>query len=240
MEVTSTGTSALDLQNGHLALGDGTGDNLEVDGGFKVAVAAGQSAAFDTITTLTEGDSITIDINDAAAPCASNCVITVGASSGTGQGDFKIGKNVTLKFNSSGSVTSGMTVDSTGYLEIQGSLDDSGTATSGTNETTIEDTSKSWSANQHNNKVVRMTSGLAKFKIYDITGTTATTITRPDNSSANTTVSSISTAGPVKTITTAASVISANDEGIGRYLHDTTGGDDWYKIVDSIEGGAND
>jgi len=130
MEVTGTAGTVLDLRKGHLTLGNGNGDNLEVDGSFRVATAANQAAAFDTITTLAEGSSITIDINDAAAPdCASNCIVTVGASSGTGQGDFKIGKNVTLKFNSSGSVTSGMTVDSTGYLEIQGAENNYATVT---------------------------------------------------------------------------------------------------------------
>src|SRR3989344_3958804 len=62
MEVTDTGNPALDLKNGHLTLGNGTGDNLEVDGYFYVAYTPNQSAAFDTITNLAQGDSITIDI----------------------------------------------------------------------------------------------------------------------------------------------------------------------------------
>src|SRR3989344_7867716 len=177
MEVTGTGATVFDVQNGHLTLGNGTGDDLEVDGGFKVANTANQSAAFDTISTLAQGNSITIDVNDSAAPaCATNCVVEVGATSGTGQGDFKIGKNVTLKLNSSGSATSRINVRSTGYLEIQGSQDD--TDNSGIDSVvhdagatiTLNDASQSWTVNEHQNKHVRITDtdSLAFGKIYTI------------------------------------------------------------------------
>src|SRR3989344_1572998 len=239
MEVTSTAATALDVQNGHLTLGNGTGDDLEVDGGFKVAVTADQAAAFDTITTLAQGDSITIDVNDSAAPaCATNCIVTVGASSGSGQGDFKISKNVTLKFNSSGSVTSGLEVESTGYLEINGGQE-AGTSDGTTDETTITDTSKSWSTNEHQNKVVRMTSGLAIGKIYNIDSNTATALTRTDNSSAtdtnpNVVVGSACSGNATCTIQIADDLITASNEGVGRYLHNLTD-DKWYRIVNSTE-----
>ena len=241
MEVTSTAATALDLQNGRLTLGNGTGDNLEVDGGFKVAATADQAAAFDTITTLAQGNSITIDVNDAAAPTCGTCIITVGASSGSGQGDFKIGKNVTLKFNSSGSVTSGIQVESTGYLEINGGQDATGTSDGTTDETTITDTTKSWTTNEHQNKVVRITlsSSLAFGKIYNIDSNTGTALTRTDNSSATDTNPDVTggtacSGAATCTINIADDLITASDQGIGRYLHNLTD-DDWYRIVDSAE-----
>ncbi len=227
------------IGNGTVTLGDSNGDNLEVLGKMTIANTADQTGTFQT-AEVAEGSNITFDMNDnATLPSCPNCIIQVGATSGSGQGNLKIRKNTILRLNPRSAATAsntGIEVESRGYLEIQGSQDDTGTSDGTTNETTITDTGKSWAPdNVHQNKVVRMTSGLAINKIYDITASTATTLTRADNSSSDSTIVSTSGSGPTRLVcSNSTTMITANNEDIGRYIHDATGTTGYLKITDSF------
>ncbi|MBI3115097.1 MAG: right-handed parallel beta-helix repeat-containing protein, partial [Candidatus Kerfeldbacteria bacterium] len=233
---------------GIATFGNSNGDTLEINGMMTIANTANQTATFQT-AALAQGSTVTIDVNNNASPatCA-NCLIRVGASSGTGTGTLKIRKNAIVRLNARSTATvsdAGIEALSTGYLEIQGSQDDTGTSNGTTNETTLTDTSKSWTTDQHANKVVRITNtgSLAFGKVYSITSNTATALTRADNSTANATVQSvITTEAETKVKIICASVnslITASNEGIGRYINDQTGTTGQLLIVSSTNDSAS-
>jgi len=232
----ANGTDTFLIQQGTVTLGDGDGDDMEINGKMLVGSTAGITT-FQVFDNLPQGQEIIVDVNNNGTPsnCA-NCIITVGTTVNTDpQATFTLNENNVLRFNSYSSVQSGLTILASGKLNIQGIQTDSGTSTSGTSETVLEDTSKSWSTDQHNNKYLRMTSGLAFGKIYEITDTITNSLTRADNSSADSTIQTISLTNEViRTIcSNSTGMITANREGIGRYLHDQTGTSGWFRIVNS-------
>ncbi|MBU2595871.1 hypothetical protein KJ713_03520, partial [Patescibacteria group bacterium] len=127
--MTVTAPNALDtlvIGNGTVTLGDGlVSGSFEVDGKTTIANTAGQTGTLQT-SAVPQGQTITFDINNnATLPSCANCIITVGATSGAGQGNLKIRKNTVLRLNPNAtSSDTGIETESTGYLEIQGSQDD--------------------------------------------------------------------------------------------------------------------
>ncbi len=76
-------TGALVIGNGTVTL-DGSGTTLEVDGKTTIAATANQRGTLQT-TALPHGQTITIDVNNNAVPASCpNCILDVGAGSGTG------------------------------------------------------------------------------------------------------------------------------------------------------------
>ena len=122
----------------------------------------------------------------------------------------------------------------TGYLEIKGSKDTNGTATSNTSETVLEDTSKGWALDEQNGKRIKITSGRAFGKTYDVVDTTADTLVRADNSS-NSTISVVTWASRKGRITCSTDCVTSNDQHVSRYIKFTSGAlsGNYYQIVDS-------
>ncbi|MBI4128294.1 MAG: right-handed parallel beta-helix repeat-containing protein [Parcubacteria group bacterium] len=250
-------TDTLQVTAGTVTLGNGGGDNLDVRGKFTVAA----SATFQTMTTLAQGDAtdcnsddICIDVNaNASTPNCANCIVSVS-------GNFKIGKNILVRLNPRTAVTAsdtGIEVEATGYLEILGTQDDTdddtGTAgidsksyNEGGSQITISDNQAvNWTLNEQQNKHVRITNttSLAFGKVYSIVSSAADpesfVITDPNPIQDNTAGKTITGSGPTRTITTAESLITANDQSIGQYVYNIT--DNTYlKIVDSTNSGATD
>ncbi|GAG91660.1 unnamed protein product, partial [marine sediment metagenome] len=153
----ANGTDTLLIQQGTVTLGDGTGDNLEVNGKMVVG-SASSTATFQTMDSLPEGDSIIIDVNNYPSPadCA-NCVINVGTTTnGDPQGTFTLNENAILRLNSYSSVQSGLEVLASGKLNLQGQLVDSSTTTASTAVTRICDTTGGWSDDDYNGEHVRI------------------------------------------------------------------------------------
>src|SRR3989344_2855339 len=125
---TSAGTPAADtlvVSNGTVTVGNGNADNLLVYGGIDIATAADQTAVLQTLDGLAEGSTITLQVNkDTSTQCA-NCIVDVGASSGSGQGTLTINENGILKLIPKSSATAsdtGVEVASTGKLNVIGAL----------------------------------------------------------------------------------------------------------------------
>ena len=235
------------INNSTVTFGDGANSmNFENYGGMQIATTQGQTGTFQT-AAVPNGQTVTVDENNnATLPSCPNCIIAVGQSVvDSGQGNLKIRKNAVLRLNPRSVATvsdTGIQVEKTGYLEIQGSQDATGTSNGTTNETTITDSTKAWGVNEHQNKVVRITnsSSLAFGKIYDITANDATSFIRADNSSADSTITSVTGTGPNRTICSGSNaMITADNEGIGRNLHDQTGSAGYLKVVDSVNDDIN-
>ncbi|MCK5643516.1 MAG: hypothetical protein KAJ19_22085, partial [Gammaproteobacteria bacterium] len=261
MKVSADSADTFVIGNGTVTLGNGGGDNLEINGRMTIAAASGQTGTFQTMDGLTQGDStdcnsddICIDVNNNASPvsCA-NCIIQVGTTGAdAGQGNFKIRENALVRLNPFTTATdTGIEVEKNGYLEILGDQDDTGTDT-GTDSHALRETkicaNESWNDDDHNNKHVRMTSGLAIGKIYTITDTIAPdtecltdtddSISRTDNTSdmdtdPTTSGGACSGTGTCTVNVTETFVVTDNDH-IGRYIHNLTD-DKYYLIVDSDE-----
>jgi hypothetical protein len=97
-------TDTLIIKQGTMLQGNGTGDNLEVLGKF--IVGDGTGSAMFTTAELSQGNSLTININSTSTPSCPNCIVQVGSA--TGSGTFNIKKNTTLQFNSATSVESAL------------------------------------------------------------------------------------------------------------------------------------
>lgn len=242
MKVNDTTANAFKVSAGTVTLGDGTGtDDLEVDGKFTVS----SGATFNTISTLAQGSTITININGTAAPSCTNCTIDCS-------GTMTISENVTLMFNSGDSVQSGIDVSDTGNLTIQGEKYPSGagsyTSTTGTDEGTTTDYlyvgNQGWTDDIYNNMTARMTSGLAFGRLYSITDTLPNSnnnyITFAGTAgTTDTGATTISTNGKWTRFTTSVSLITTDNQDVGRYLHDITAGK-WFLITDTTNNGSND
>lgn len=253
----ANGSDTLTVTAGTVTLGDGNGDNAEVMGTFTIS----SGATFQTIQNLAQGSTITIHINSISNPttlgCPSGNINCVIALSGT----LKIGRNTTLSLNQAGAMAippstanyTGIDVTSTGYLEVKGTQDDTGVDT-GTDDSTLRETkicaNESYGNDDHNNKAVRMVDGLARGRIYSITDTIASDgdcATGTDDSLVRTTTASSTDTNPtvscsgnkcVLTMSTEA-IVTAADDFIGRYIHDITGTEGYYLIVDSTETGTD-
>lgn len=248
IRTTENSANNFKVTAGTVTLGNGGGDNLEADGTFSVA----SGATFQTMSGLAQGDNtacnsddICIDINaNSSPPSCANCVISVS-------GIFTINKNATVRFNSNASVESGITVNSGGTATIQGTQDDTGTDT-GTDSDSLRETlicaNKSWTTNSERYKKLRMTSGFARGRLYDITASAASdgncltnsddSLTRANTSTTDTTIATISGSGNSRTVCAAlTTTISANNEGVGRYLRDMTHAG-YYLIVKSTNADA--
>lgn len=237
MTVTADATDTLNLIAGTVTLGNGSGDNLEVRGTLKVAATANQTATFQTAAIAVPG-TITIDINQNGSgtpPACTNCAVTVGATSGTGQGSFKLAKNAILRLNpnSASQVDLPVTVNSTGYFEALGSQDYTGTSTSGTGEGTVVDSGRTWTSNENTGKFVRMTNGLAVGEMYPITTNSATQLNYASTESIQAGITSVTDTGNERLIcANTQNLITASHLYAGQYVHDkTTGG--YYQIIDS-------
>ncbi|KXK07711.1 MAG: hypothetical protein UZ21_OP11001000933 [Microgenomates bacterium OLB22] len=246
----ANGTDTLDVTAGTVTLGNGGGDHLDVRGKFTVS----SGAVFQSMTGLAQGDGtacnsddICIEINaNSSPPSCSNCTVAVS-------GTFDIDKNVTVRLNSNTTAESGIDVASTGYLEVKGTQDDTGTDT-GTSTSTLRETkicaNESYSNDDHNNKAVRMVDGLARGRIYTITDTIASdpecatsshdSLVRTTTASSTDTNPTVSCSGNkcVLTLSTEG-IVAAADDYIGQYIHDITGTEGYYLIVDSTETGTD-
>jgi hypothetical protein len=237
LRVASTASDAFKVTSGTVTLGDGPGDDLEVDGGLVVASVPGGQATLQ-VALLPPGQRITIDINSQSLPTCTTCKIVV--SGGTGRGILKLNRSTILRLNARPTPPvsdAGVEVNAGGYLEIQGSLDESGAAGAQTDEITLSDPTKSWSPGQHDGKVLRISSpaSLAFGRVYRITGTTATSVLRADTSSPSAAVSAVSGTGTSRTLCLDhAGVITANREGIGRYLEIRSPGSGLLRVVHSV------
>lgn len=240
--VTHDATDTLNITAGTVTLGNGTGDNLEVRGGLLIGATANQTATLQT-AAIAIGGTITIDINQNSSgtpPACTNCGITVGATSGSGTGSFKLAKNTILRLNPDSTQQTDLPVviNSTGYFETKGTQDYTGTSSAGTGETAILDSGKSWTAAENNGKVVRMTSGLAKGQIYTITGTSATQLSRTSTESSPATMT-VSGSGNNRLIcSNSTSLITSDGQGAGRYIHDKTGATGYLLIISSLNNDA--
>ena len=262
---TATTVNSFVIRNGTVTLGDGTGDNLEVRGGLRIASTTGDIATFQTKPDLIQGDSITIDINNNSSPAAcANCIITVGTSSGS-TGTLDIAENVVLRLNPlAGSSDTGIEVEATGYLEIAGEQQASGTAGTGTGPTKIcTNGATSWAATQYNNMHIRITSrwasSTASGDIYDIATTTeddaectdhanADSVTVNINASVTETDTTVTDGGLGYTSISTMKTITANSQlgilaadspgGEGRYVENLTNTGEYYRIMYANDGGA--
>ncbi|MCK5591598.1 MAG: right-handed parallel beta-helix repeat-containing protein, partial [Candidatus Pacebacteria bacterium] len=237
------------IGNGTVTLGDGGGDHLEVNGRMTIAATSGQTGTFQTMDGLAQGDTtdcnsddICIDINNnASAVECLNCIIQVGTTGvDSGQGNLKIRENALVRLNPFTTASdTGIEVEKNGYLEILGNQDDTGTAT-GTTETTITASAESWGSNDHQYKQVRITNSdsLAFGTIHDISSNTDTVLTIPDDFSVSDT-GSASYNPTTRVYTATVSMISADNDGIGQYLYNSTQGKR-SRIVDSTEAGTAD
>jgi len=246
---TANATNTFNVTNGTVTLGDGSGDNLDVRGRFTVS----SGATFQSKQDLAQGSTITIDMNaNSSTPTCSNCYVDVS-------GTFDIGKNVILRLNPRSTATASDTtvqVANSGTFEVQGTQDVTGTLTAADSlalrETTLCST-QTYANDAHNNKNVRISSGLAIGMIYDIADTIAddpNCLSNTDDSLIIADGSSATDAAPdvvvgaacagssTCTINVADSLIAANNEGIGRYVHNLTD-DKYYRLVDSVESGQD-
>ncbi len=244
-------TNTFNVTAGTVTLGNGGGDNLDVRGRFTIS----SGATFQTMSGLAQGDStlcntddICIEINaNSSPPSCTNCTIE-------NAGTLIINTNATVRLNSNASVQSGINTSSTGYLAIIGTETDTGTDTDTIDDTTREGficANESYTNDQHNNKYVRMSSGLAIGRIYPISDTiqsdstncatgTDDSLTINDTSSVTDSNPTVSCTGNKCVLTLSVeSLISAADEGIGRYIHDKQGTKGYYLIIDSTESGSD-
>ncbi|MFH0952466.1 MAG: right-handed parallel beta-helix repeat-containing protein [Patescibacteria group bacterium] len=240
------------IGDGTVTLGDSDGDDLDVRGKWTIG-DLGEAGTFQTIA-LAQGSEIIIDMNaNASAPACANCQILIGDSSGS-EASFKLAANTVLRLNP-GALSASDTniyVDDTGFFEVMGSLDESGLTATATDTAMLMETklcaNHDYSADEHTNKAIRMSSGLAISYMYNITATNQTdsdcatdfydSLSRADNSSASTTVSSVSVLGPERYVCSGANnLISATKEGAGRFLHNLTE-NEYYLITYSTNNDA--
>lgn len=241
-------TDTFVIKNGAVTLGDSSGDNLEVNGKLVIAGTAGETGTLQT-PALVEGSTITIDINsNASTPTCANCIISVGASSGSGTGNLKLKKNTILRLNPRSAATAsdtGVEVQSTGYLEVLGSQEATNTVASvsqSTSNTTITVAGSPFTSGQFDGMAVRFTTvGAPSFgKIYTASSTATSSITitataSPTDTNAQVRGADTACSGSGNcTIDIADSLITANGQSVGSYLHNITD-DKYYRIASSTE-----
>ena len=233
------------IKNATTTIGDSSGDNLEINGKLVIAGTAGETGTLQT-PAIAQGGTITIDINNNASPatCA-NCIISVGATSGSGSGSLKLRKNTVLRLNPRSAATAsdtGVEVQATGYLEILGNQEatDSVTAvTQGTTGTTISVAGTPFSDGLFNGMAVRFTTTDSPSfgKIYTASSTatssiTITAVTSPTDSDAQVRGADTACAGSGNcTIDVADTLLTASGQYVGSYLHNIT--DDKYYLIAS-------
>ena len=239
----SNAADTLVIKQGTVQMGDSDGDDLEVLGKFIVGDGTG-NATF-TTAVLDQGESLTIHINASSSPSdCSNCIIQVGASSGSGT--FNLKKNTILKFNSYSSVQSGLEVESTGYLWIEGeqaTISAVSLISEDTASTTISVSGSPWSGIDFTGMHLRISntasSTTAFGKIYDVLGNTANTITinattSPIDTNPDVQQGSACSGDAVCMINVADDLITASGQATGRYLYNITK-TKWYLIATSTE-----
>ena len=241
------------IKNATTTIGDSSGDNLEVNGKLVIAGTAGETGTLQTLA-LAQGSTITIDINNNASPatCA-NCIISVGASSGSGFGGLKLKKNTILRLNPRSAATAsdtGVEVQSTGYLEVLGSQEATSTVaslTQNTSGTTIAVAGTPFSAGQWDGMAVRFTSpSTPSFgHIYTASSTatssiTISAVTSPTDTNAQVQGSDTTCTGSGNcTIDVADNLLSASGQYVGSYLHNITD-DKYYLIVNTTEASVDE
>lgn len=236
------------IKNGTVTMGDSNGDNLEVNGKMIIAGTAGETGALQT-PALAQGNTITIDVNNNAAPASCvNCIISVGATSGGGTGSLKLKKNTILRLNPRSTATAsdtGIEVQSTGYLEILGSQETTGTVasfTQSTSNTTLTVAGSPWTPGQFDGMSVRFTNpNSGSFgKVFDITGTasnsiTVNAVTTSTDANPDVVGSAACTGNATCTINVADTMFSASRDQVGNYLHNIPQ-DKYYMIATTTEG----
>ncbi|MFA5828849.1 MAG: DUF2341 domain-containing protein [Candidatus Shapirobacteria bacterium] len=253
-------TDTLLINAGVVTLGNGNGDDMEVDGKMNIGSTVGL-AIFQTMDGLAQGSVINLDINSNTAPFnCTNCLVQVGTADNTApQGTFVINENTNLRLNSFSSIQSGLDIYASGKITIRGLQSDTGadsgtdTTSAATRESKVCVVKPGWENDSHNNKNLRITSGLAFGKIYTISDTitndsdcasdTDESLTINDTSvpsgASTAVVSSITTVLSQRWVcSNATTYISADNKEIGRYLHDLSGVTGYYKIVDSTNNDA--
>ncbi|MFA6082134.1 MAG: hypothetical protein WC773_01800 [Patescibacteria group bacterium] len=229
------------INYGTVTVGNGTGDSLEVNGETKIAYASGYTATLQTMSGLAPGSTVTIDINNNASPAnCTNCFVEVGFTSGAGQGNLIINKNTILRLNSDNTNSDTyIQNESTGKVQMLGSLDYADQASTGATETTLTDTARSaeWTTNSEANKYLRISSGLAEGLIYPITSNTTTELTYTTTASASFTETVSGSGSGRKVCSDSTTLITADNQQAGRYLYDETSSD-YFLIRTSINADA--
>jgi uncharacterized protein (TIGR02145 family) len=242
-------TSTFLLKQGTVTLGNGPNDNLEVLGGFIVGDGSGY-ATFTTAAINNASGTITININASSSSPSSclNCIVSVATSTTNATSTFWLRKNAILKFNSAAEVESGLEVESMGYLWIEGERMATNTVSTTTEDTASTTLTVSGTPFTGLNftamhlRIMSTASSTTAFgKIYDIASNTASTIRINATTSVTSTIQSITvTSSSTRTIcSTSTTMITADNEGIGRYLYDHTGTTGYFKIVDSTNDGCS-
>jgi len=242
-------TDTLLIKQGTVTLGNGPNDDLEVLGGFIVGDGSGY-ATFTTAAINNASGTITININASSSPIdCSNCIISIASSTSNATSTFKLSKNTILRFNSYSSVQSGLEVESQGYLWIEGEQMATNTVSTTSEDiasTTITASSASWTTDQFAGMHLRISNTVSTTtafgKIYDIASNTASTIRINATTSVTSTIQSITgtNASSTRTIcSTSTTMITADNEGIGRYLYDHTATTGYFKIIDSTNDGCS-
>ena len=229
-------TDTFEVLSGDLTLGNGDGDNLTTEGQLTVGSASAASLA--TFDGLAPDESILIRVNTDSNPSCTNCKIVVGTTTDADPvSTLTLNESTTVKLNSAASVETGIEVNASGRFAPTGDVYQSGTFTSGTNDTTLNDTAKSWTSSQLISNHIRVTSGLADREIYEITANSSTSATITDDFSSTDTSGSYTSS--TQTFTTSTSFVSSDDQAVGQYLYNSTQ-DKYSRIVSTTDSGGAD
>ncbi len=237
MLVSANVSKTFEIAQGTVTVGNGNADDLTIIGNTSIGSASG-AATLQTISSLAQGSTVTINVNSTTPVSCSTCTVDVGTTTDANPtGTLIINKNGILKFNSYSTVNSGLVVNDSGRFVSNGSLDDSGTAGSSTNDSNIEDPTKSWTNNIHQNKSLVVTSGFATGQIHTITGNDNNTIYITDSNSVTDTSGSYTTA--TNTYTSGVSMISTSNDAEDLYLFNQTQSL-YSRIISSTENATSD
>ena len=254
LTANSTTTSSFLIHNGIVTFGNTGGEKLNILGQMKVANTANEIATFQT-ASVSNTNNIFVYLNASTSiPDCPNCIITVGATSGTGSSTVIFNKNTIVQLNPRSTAVAsdaGIEVESTGYLKILGSQDATNTVSSVTEQaglatSTITVAGTPWTSNNYINEVIRITntSSPAFGKIYDISATTSNTVVINASTTAletNPNISGGAACSGNATCTMAfnsnLTLITSNNQQVGRYLHNVTD-NKYYQIVATTDGGA--
>lgn len=251
-------TDTLVVKGGYVSLGEsGSGNTVSTSAGAVVVGGiSGETAAL-SVAGRVQGETNTFDLNaNTSTPSCANCVITLGSDGDGGEGLLYLAQNSVLRLNPRSSATAsdtGVDVHATGRFYAHGTQPISGVTNTSTDTLSLRETTMCsagvYTSGQFNGMAVRLTSGLAAGRIYDITGTTVNdtncttnshdSITRASTVSATEVSPTVSGSGSTRTLTltTQNGIVTANGDQVGRYVHNLVD-DTYFRIVSSSQVGA--
>ncbi len=250
-------TDTLVIKGGYVSIGeDGVGSDTSSSAGrVSIGVGAGETAALG-ISGRSQGDTNTLDLNaNTSTPSCPNCTIEVGNAEGSGSASLAMFANAVLRLNPRSAASAsdtGINVYNSGQMVVQGSNMGANTVT-GTDTLAQRETkmcaNNVFTSGGYNNMVARMTSGLATGRIYDVTGTSVNdtecsnnshdSITRASTASVTEISPTVSGSGATRTLTltTQNGIVAANNDQVGRYVHNLVD-DTYFRIISSAQVGA--